>query len=143
MPGIDSVNTKLTTCLHESRRPFGNVGNVVRGRAPFRMFPEHPVAGALFEWDQEIRGWQILFDLQIPIKRKPEIFRPAEVHEREGHGCAPAPQKAPPRNPAPDEIADSADGRPVNEAPHRVIELVIADPEEIDVVRETNCKPVP
>src|SRR5438034_7868674 len=65
------------------------------------------------------------------------------MHERERGGSTPTPHKAPPRDPAPEEITDRADGGPVKKSPHRVIELVIAYPEEIDVVRETDCEPMP
>src|SRR2546426_11296540 len=65
------------------------------------------------------------------------------MHEGKGQGRAPAPQKTPPGDPACEETADRADSGAVKKSPNRVVEFVIADPNEIDVVRETNCERMP
>ncbi len=55
---------------------------------------------------------------------------------------APHPQEPADRDPPPDEIADGAKGRPIEKPPHRVIEPVLSNSDEIDVVGQAHRKSV-
>src|ERR1051326_9084032 len=138
MPRIDSMHANLASGFEKPFDPLRNLSNVVRGGPAVRMPCRDFVSGSVFERNQKVSRWKILFDFEIPFKWIPEILRPSQMDEWQGKRGLPVPEKAAKATSASEEIVASTDGTPIKKAPHGMIELVPPNSEKIDIMSETN-----
>src|SRR5712692_7836719 len=143
VPRVEAVNSDFAPFVLQSCGPVAEIGDVI-GSSPARCVqPRNTLASPTLKRNQKVSCWQTVFSLQVPLEGFPEISCPAEINQRERCNRSPGFKQAPAADSAPKQIPYRSDGRPVQKSPHRVIELVLPNANEIDVVCQGHREVVP